>query len=271
MYENIVELVGEKTGSTSIIIGGVHGNEKCGVEALNKILPTLQIESGRVIFAYGNPKAIRENVRFTEVNLNRIFRPDYELSDKEKQSYEYTRAKILKEYLDQADALLDIHASSIPDSDKFIICEKSANEVAQYLPIDTVVHGFDDFEFGSTDYYMNLNGKIGICLECGYLGDDEAVLVAIDSIFAFLNARNHISTNDQRARVQNKIQIFKKYFTKTNRFTLAKEFSNFEILEKDQLIGVDGEEEIRSEKKCVILFAHNGKNINDEVFLLGGI
>ena len=48
-------------------------------------------------------------------------------------------------------------------------------------------------------------------------------------------------------------------------------FSNFEILEKDQLIGVDGEEEITSEKKCVILFAHNGKNINDEVFLLGEI
>ena len=91
MKEEFTQLIGEKEGPTSIILAGVHGDEKCGVEAFKKLLPNLQIEKGRVWFGYGNPRAIEENKRFTEANLNRMFKGDEELSKKDKNSYEYKK------------------------------------------------------------------------------------------------------------------------------------------------------------------------------------
>ena len=39
MFEEITQLTGKEKGPASIILAGVHGDEKCGVEALKKILP----------------------------------------------------------------------------------------------------------------------------------------------------------------------------------------------------------------------------------------
>lgn len=268
MFEEVITMRGKMEGPTSIILAGVHGDEKCGVEAFQKILSTLTIDKGRVIFVYGNPRAIVANQRFVEANLNRMFKHPEDLSQEEKESYEYGRAQFLKQHLTQADALLDIHASSIPDSKRFAICEKNAMTIAQYLPVDLVVSGFDAVEPGATDWYMNSIGTIGICLECGYTQDLQTTRIAEESIFAFLKAREHIP-NTCTPQKQSYVHMFKKYYAKTNSFVLSKPFENFEVVAKNQRIGIDGNEEISAENKCVILFAHNGTKMNDEVFLLG--
>lgn len=267
MFEEIAQIEGREKGTTSIVLVGVHGDEKCGIEALKKILPTLEIECGTVLFGYGNPRAIEANKRYTEANLNRMFNDD-NIAPKDKESYEYQRAQFLKTHLKKADVLLDIHASSIPNSRAFVICEANAKEIVKFFPIDLVVSGFDKVEPGATDSYMNSNGKIGICLECGYIKDPRATEMAKESIFAFLKARGHINNNLTSTK-QSYIQMFKKYFAKTDKFTLSKPFENFELVEANQLIGIDGQEEIKAPKRSQILFAHNGTKIGDEVFLLG--
>lgn len=268
MFEKIIQLKGKEKGTTSVVLVGVHGDEKCGMEALKNILPTLEIERGTVLFGYGNPRAIEANKRFIEVNLNRMFKNDDLLSKNEKDSYEYGRAQFLKNYLNKADALLDIHASSIPNSKIFVICEANAMEIVKYFPNDFVVSGFDKVEPGGTDHYMNSIGKVGICLECGYMKDPQSVKVAKESIFAFLKARGHI-TNNLVSQKQSYVKMFEKYFAKTDKFTLSKPFENFEVLQENQIIGIDGQEEIKTSKRSLILFAHNGTKVGDEVFLLG--
>ncbi|TSC71155.1 MAG: succinylglutamate desuccinylase [Parcubacteria group bacterium Gr01-1014_49] len=268
MFEEITQLVGKEDGSTSIILAGVHGDEQCGVEALRKILPSLEIEKGRVLFGYGNPRAIEANKRYTEANLNRLFKTDNLFSKNEKESYEYGRAQFLKTYLGKAEALLDIHASSIPNSRAFAICEPNAKGIVEYLPVDLVVSGFDQVEPGGTDYYMNSIGKIGICVECGYLCNSESIKIAEESVFAFLKARGHMR-NNLVPQKQAYVQMFKKYFAKTDKFTLLKPFENFETLEENQLIGIDGQEEVKTSKRSLILFAHNGTRVGAEVFLSG--
>src|SRR3989338_1698315 len=268
MFEEITKIVGREEGTTSIVLVGVHGDEKCGVEALEKILPNLEIERGTVVFFYGNPRAIETNKRYTETNLNRMFNDDELLTTKEKESYEYRRAQFLKTYLDKTEVLLDIHASSIPNSRVFAICEANANGIVEFLPVDLVVSGFDKVEPGGTDYYMNSIGKIGICLECGYIKDPQSAKIAEESIFAFLKARGHM-TNILVPQKQTYVQMFKKYFAKTDKFTLSKPFENFEVLKENQIIGIDGQEEVKTSKRSLILFAHNGTKVGDEVFLLG--
>ena len=267
MFEECIQLKGKEKGTTSIVLAGVHGDETCGIKAFEKVLDTLKIERGTVLFCYGNPRAIEANKRFIETNLNRMF-CNKSVTQKEKESYEYKRAQELKKYLDTADALLDIHASSIPKSRSFIICENNAKDSTPFLPIDLVVSGFDEVEPGGTDYYMNSNGKIGICVECGYIKDPQGITIAEESIYAFIKTQGHIH-NDLFPTQKSYIRIFKKYYTKTTTFVLSRSFENFEIVEVNQLIGIDGNEEIRAPKRSYILFAHNGTHRGDEVFLLG--
>ncbi|MCR4260828.1 MAG: succinylglutamate desuccinylase/aspartoacylase family protein [Candidatus Colwellbacteria bacterium] len=268
MPEDMIQIRGELEGPTSIILAGVHGDEKCGTEALLKLIPNLQIKKGIVWFGYGNPRAIEKNVRYTETNLNRMFKSDDELDDTEKSSYEYERARFLKKYLDKADALLDLHASFTPGAKPFVLCEANANDIVKYLPFDLMVTGFDEVEPGGTDYYMNKMGKIGICAECGYLGDPESTKRAEESIIFFLKARGHID-GEVVAKGLSYIHMYQLYLTKTNKFVLAKPFKDFEEIRSGQVVGTDGSEEIRAPKDSIILFARDRNQINDEGFLLG--
>lgn len=268
MFEEIIKIDGKETGPTSIILVGVHGDEKCGINALENILPSLIIEKGSVLFVYGNPRAIVSNERFTEINLNRMFKNEDLISNLEKTSYEYERAQFLKKYLNQASALLDIHASFTPDSKPFIICEKNAKEIIKYLSVDVIVSGFDQVEPGGTDYYMNSIGKIGICLECGYLGNSESTEIAEKNILAFLKARGHILNNLKTIK-QSYIHMYDLYMTESNNFTLTRQFSDFEEISKNEILGIDGDKEIKAEKDSVILFARNRERAGEEAFLLG--
>lgn len=268
MKNNIIELIGNLTGPTSIILVGVHGNERCGVEALDTLLPKLAIKNGRVLIAYGNPRAIEQNVRFTDMNLNRAFKDTSLYSKAEQANYEYQRAQFLKPYLNQADVLLDIHASTTPNSQPFIICENNALEIVKYLPFELINSGFDTLHPGGTDSYMNNLGKIGICVECGYLEDPLSVKKAEESILAFLVALGHIDGLPKITK-QSRIKFDSIYFTKTNNFRLAKEFKDFEKISKGQLIGTDGLEEVKASSSGIIIFAGNHNSIGSEAFVFG--
>jgi succinylglutamate desuccinylase len=266
--EKIFEILGKEKGPTSIILAGTHGDEVCGVQIFEKILPLLKIEKGRVLFGFGNPLAIEKGERFVEANLNRMFKEKSLLSEKEKSSYEYRRAQFLKKYLDQADALLDVHASFVAESEAFIICERHSLKIANYLPFDTVLSGLDELQPGGTDYYMNKIGGFGICVECGFLGDPFSAQRAEKSIFSFLIARGHIGGVLDPCAKSRILKAYKLYFTKTNKFRLAKPFKDFETIAAGRVIGADGEEEIRAQKDSIILFARDRNQSNDEAFLL---
>ena len=266
--EKFVELRGVEDGPTSVILAGVHGDERGGIEALKELLPDLTIQKGRVFLGYGNPRAIVENKRFTEANLNRMFKDDSLLSLEERGSYEYARAQVIKTYLDEASALLDLHASYVPDSPPFIICEPNAQEIVEHLPTDTVVAGFDAVQPGGTDYYMNAKGGAGICVECGYLSDKDSVGVAKDAILRFLAARGHISGNFISID-KTYFSIYEMYVTKSSEFKLAKKFRDFDTLPPGTLIGLDGSMEISAPKESMILFARDCNGAGQEAFLLG--
>ncbi len=266
----IIELKGKESGTTSLILVGVHGNEYCGVEAIKELLPNLQIDKGRVFIAIGNPKAVEQNTRFLESNLNRMFKEDNHLNTLEKKSYEYNRAQFLKSFMEKSEVLLDIHASSTPESRIFAICENNAKDIVQHLPVNLVVSGFDTVEPGGTDYYMNKIGKIGICVECGYLADKSSIKIAEKTILSFLGVQGHIKYPFPKNN-QSKIHMNKIHLTKTNSFVLTKPFKDFEEIKKDDLLGIDGEEKIFAKNDSIILFARNRNKIGEEAFLLGEI
>lgn len=267
--DKFVRLDGNSAGPTSIILGGVHGNEIAGPKAFANILPGLQLDNGSVWFGYGNPLAIRRGVRAVDTNLNRVFRPNEDLTDEEKRSYGYRRAQVIQKYFDRADALLDIHSSRNPISTPFVICESNGYPIARNLPFELVVSGFDEFEPGGTDYYMNRNGKIGICVETGYNLDPQSIKKAEESIYAFLIARGHL-TGKTKIRSQRKVRIYSLYRTQTSDFSLVRKFDDFEPVPEGCILGTDGGIEVITDRPSLVLFASTVelKEPNSEAFLL---
>lgn len=255
-------------GPTVVILGGVHGNETCGVEAL-KVLQNFTIDKGKLILIYGNPQAIKQNVRYVEQNLNRMFCEDDRLTAELKACYEYQRSREILPYLDAADYSLDLHASFTPDSEPFIICESHALPLVQYLPPNRVCYGFTRLEPGGTDGYMNEQGKVGVCVECGYLGDPKSTQLAIQSAQLFLAALGMLPPTSLSVNTnQYYVEAYELYYTKTDCFRLARSFQDFETITIGETIGYDGSNEVISPIEQMILFARERSVVGAEAFLL---
>ncbi len=251
------EIRGQLDGPTSIVLVGTHGWEMSGVHAADRVFTAdLTLARGRVLFGYGNPRAVLAGVRGTEADLNRMFKPDEDLTDEQKRSYEYERAQELKVYLRQSDVLLDVHDTKNPQGIPFIICEPNGYAVARYLPADKIVSGFDEIEPGGTDYWMNQNGKIGICIECGPREEATTIDRAEDAMRKFLGAQEHIDMELTTREGQERSRLFMIYITNIN-FTRTKPYADFEPIAKGQIIGTDGGENVVAEQNAIILFAHS--------------
>ncbi len=268
--KNITQINGAVNGKTVAILGGVHGNEFCGVKAIDYLRTHLRLDSGTVYLIYGNPLAIENGVRFTEMNLNRAFKEDRNLTDSEKNSYERKRALEIIPYLEQCDAVLDIHSSNSLTSTPFVICEQKSFFIAERMPFSIRSYGWDSIEPGGTDYFINKRGGYGICIECGSNNDPNAYDLALNAVDIFLLTLGLKKGKLPPINKKQKEVLAKSiYITKKN-FKLAQQFSDFEKLSKNQLIGYDGDKEIFAESNDVIIvFARNRANPQEEAFILG--
>jgi succinylglutamate desuccinylase len=267
----IITIKGDSAGKTVSIMAGVHGNEICGVKALRKIIKNITIESGKAHFIFANLPAIAMDLRQTEMNLNRAFRPEKNLTSDERQSYERHRAIELMPYLEESNALLDIHSSHNEASTPFIICEPNSFFIAKKLPFPICSNGWDVIEPGGTDYFVNRNHLKGhgICIECGYHFDQRAPELAMESINIFLNLMGLTSDYKKYSQTKQREILVKYIYLTQSNFTIAKPFADFEKIKKGTLIGYDNKQPINAHFDGVIIFPNNCQGANQEAFILG--
>ena len=273
LEEGVVLMEGPDEGPVSVVLAGVHGDEKCGVNAFQDLLPTLYLQRGKVFFILGNPRAIELDKRYMEFNLNRGFLEDSHYPESVRSTYEYDRASLIKSYLDRATALLDIHSTLHP-SDPFIFCEPTSFSIAKVLPGDfkLIVTGVESIEPGGADGYMSRRGKIGICLECGQHRAPHVKDLAKRSLLAFLKARGHFAGEKADGIGANGTRIVELnfgYYTQTDSFRLVREFGNFEPIEEGTPIGKDGGKLVTAPRDGLIVFAKDCHKKNTEGFLFG--
>ncbi len=125
-----------RRGPLVIAVGGMHGNELAGVNALKLLFEMLEDEplinpdfefQGRIIGLYGNMAAIKAKKRFIDVDLNRqwtrenieqtLSTPIAELRSEQKELldiYQTIKAEI-KAYKPSKIILLDLHTTSAED------------------------------------------------------------------------------------------------------------------------------------------------------------
>jgi len=183
-------------GISLAILGAVHGNERCGTEAIHRLIQ--ELDQGDVVLKSGtlllmpiaNPAAYEQGVRYVERNLNRSLYPK-----NTKVHYEDHLDPILCAFLDQADVLLDLHSYS-SHGDAFIFLDGSNPKEIEYasaLGVHDFVYGWTD-AFGNehdkeaqgTTEYAELQGALAVTLECGHHHDAEAANVGYRAIIKSL-------------------------------------------------------------------------------------
>jgi succinylglutamate desuccinylase len=259
---------GVKPGKTLAVFCGVHGNETAGILAVKKVLNEIKIDAGKVYFVFANPKAIEQGVRFTKKNLNRCF-----LKNQSGDTYEEKRARELMPILDECDALLDLHASNIPNSTPFIIFEEPARGCVEMLDFPIISTGWDALEPGATDGYMFQQGKPAICAECGYAArGEEYASLAENTIYNFLQFYGAIKGDATLKRVgkQKYLHVDEVIIKEKDSFVFTKMYEDFETLPAGHCFATDSEgKEYVVEKERVIVFANPNKEMGGEACILG--
>lgn len=178
---------GELPGPTMIVVGGMHGNEPSGVQALQTLLEELEgFEdrfSGELVALAGNLRALEEGKRFIDYDLNRMWKmaSDMRSLGKIPESYEAKEMKELHELVSEISekrtgplVFLDLHTTS-SESSPFLLCGDTLRNRDFIAPIPVPkILGLDEQLNGPFLSYVNAQGHISIVFEAGQHDSPES-------------------------------------------------------------------------------------------------
>ena len=266
---SIIEKKGKLPGKTTALFAGIHGNEKVGVMVLERLEKDLTVKAGKVFLVYGNPPAIQADKRLLAKNLNRLFS-----AENQGDAYEDKRAQELMQVLDQCDAVLDIHSYNSIEGQQFSFCESNGYDVIQLMDFPIIVSRFNPdptIHSRTVTGYVNKNGGVGICIECGTSNKAEEFFpLALKSSYQFLQYFGNIDPivsydSVERQFIGNDRMLYKK----TNDFRFVKDFKDFEPLPEGKPFAFDGDEALLAGKDECIIFPRPHVAIGGEVCVIG--
>lgn len=265
--ETITLFAADEPGPTAGIVGGVHGNELAGIEAVLTLRTMLKkgdltVQKGRLFLALGNPRAIAAGTRYSETDLNRCF-TSAALSSTGG-SYEHGRARELAHALEDVTLGIDIHGTNTPTEPFLVIqrAKRSDNDATtQFLSPEIILR--DPYmifagEPATLDEYFARNGGFGICYETGAAGDRAVVNRVVAELVDVLTAggwfrgtaRPPSSLPKKEYLLRESIVLGKDGF----RFTPGVGEKNFQVLRAGDLIGHHGTTPLHATADSVLLF-----------------
>ncbi len=176
---------GKSKGPLLFVTAGIHGNEPSGIMALKKVFQELdKIRpdlSGTIVGVSGNRKALAENVRYIDEDLNRTWTED-NINNPDKDSHEQKEMFEIIDTLNQLPAdhytkriFLDCHTTSSASVPYISVQEVNDNdEWAHHFPT-YIVRGFSDIITGDIDHYLSRIGMTGFVFEGGEHTDIRSV------------------------------------------------------------------------------------------------
>lgn len=255
-------------GAHLLIMGAIHGDEVCGTNGIAAVMPRLA--SGEIPLLKGsvtflpvcNPRAHRENIRFVDENLNRVFEPQ----QKEGLSYERQLANRLCPFVQAADYVLDLHSMGATGG-AFTFLDDEREPFIQFakaVGAETIVTGWpevqsapDTINESDTITYARRLGKVGILVECGENGHPDADKVAEKVIlntlahFGLVAAEHAAPSPDSPPRT---IRMQRTVIARQEG-RLTRPYVNFSPVCEGEIIGTyaDGTQEIAGQDGFIVL------------------
>jgi len=231
------------------VLGGVHGDEPCGVNAIEAVLDEEPAVQRPVKFVVANEEALAAEQRYLEADLNRAFP-----GDADGETHESRLAAELEAELADC-TTLSMHSTQSYGG-RFALINETDDELRQILSqltVDAVV-----------DVGVHSRGRLfervphTIEVECGFQGSTAATEHATDLVWEFLGATGAVPAEEKPAE---DVPLFKlnRQIPKREGSSYQVYASNFErVAEGEAFAAADGEDVIAEEAFYPVLLSAYG-------------
>ena len=260
---------GKNPGATIVFFAGIHGNETAGVNALNSVLVTLSEKdiSGEIYGVYGNIKALQQNKRFLESDLNRMWTlkqldtiKHKEALNQEEQEQEELFYFVKQLLISDKNPIyfIDLHTTSSKTLPFITINDALINrKFSGCFPVPVVL-GIEEYLEGPLLSYLNTLGYLSLGFESGQHTDPNAVINCEAFIQLALRHTGHIESNGIE-NIHNYENILKS--ASCNISSIFEVIYKYHIQPKEVFSMKDGFESFQKIKKGTLLATTDGKNI----------
>ncbi|PSQ58167.1 MAG: succinylglutamate desuccinylase [Halobacteriales archaeon SW_9_67_25] len=249
-----VEQLGEGDPEVAVV-GGIHGDEPCGVQAIESLLDEQPPVERPVKLVVANEAALEAGERYLDDDLNRSFPGDPDSS-----SHEKRLAARLSDVLAGCETV-SLHSTQSYD-DMFAIVNGTGaleREVCPRLSVDAVV---DAGAFDRGRLFVSLDSLVEI--ECGYQGSEAATENARRVAREFLGAVGALPAERREPRSDLPVYRLFGQVPKRQARTYEVYASNFEhVPPGEAFAAADGEELVAEEGFYPVLMSPYGY---EEVF-----
>lgn len=296
---------GTKPGPLLICIGGMHGNEPAGIQALELMLKMLEIEpvtnpdfnfSGRIVGLRGNMQALRLGQRYiqgdlnrkwTKENVDRVFASDKStLEAEDKEIFELLTLidEEIADYPTDRIVVLDIHTTTAHGG---IFSIATDDPESLYLAVELhapVVTGMLNGIYGTSLHWFNKENygpnMTAVVFEAGQHEEVLSVNRAIAAVTNLLRSIGAVQAEDVENRHDSLLIEYSKglpkvaSLIKTHRinpgddFQMMPAYKNFQKVKKGELLAKDKNGEIHAYDDGLILMPLYQKQGEDGFFLI---
>ncbi len=294
----IGDFISEERGPLIIFVGGIHGNEHAGVKAINHVFDILRKEkipfTGRVVGLKGNLKALKENIRYYDYDMNRCWTEEFITEvknseiEKEGNLEGYEAVALLEEIekVNQGDytqkILVDLHTTSSDNGNFIVIPEGEANNhIVKVLKLPIVID-LDKYLEGTLLEFMHHRGYLGFAFEGGLIGTQKALNLHISGIWELLYAAD--SVKHQHSQKFSNYDNITKHFTKglpnlvsvlyrhwvneDDAFKMMPGYHNFQRIKSGELLAHDKNGSIEAKCNGLIFMPLYQDSGNDGFFVV---
>ncbi|PTX56392.1 succinylglutamate desuccinylase [Litoreibacter ponti] len=250
----------------------VHGNEVCGVIALERLFEAgIQPKRGKLTLGFSNVAAYQAfdpgdpmASRFVDEDMNRVW--DIETLEGDRKSSELERARQMRPLIDTVDLLFDVHSMQ-HKTDPVIVAGPLERSVALSKRLGTPEIIVADTGHAAGRRLRDYGGfgepgsdKTAVLIECGQHWEAAAAPIAIDSVYRWLLIHDMIDEAEAGPHLlplppaQRVVKVEAAVTVETDKFEFAQPFTGLETLKEGELIGIDGGTEIRAPHDgCVLI------------------
>jgi predicted deacylase len=268
-------------GPTLVALGGIHGNEPGGVQALTRVLATLVADGvsmrGRLVALAGNLQALELEQRFIDRDLNRAWMPE-DLQALVARAPESDRAEdreqreLLEAFVQcQREStgpmiFLDLHTSSAAGSSFSCMSDTLANRrLAHALPIPVIL-GLEECIDGAVMEFFNRGGMAAIAVEGGRHDDPVSAANLASAVWLVLHAVNMLPSGQVDLEACRRglgrsaegkppvLEILhRQHIEPDDEFVMEPGFESFQSVRKGQLLARYNDIELRAPEDCRLL------------------
>ena len=297
MNRIIGKIKGKSNGPLVLLVGGVHGNERESLKAIDRVFERIAEEAltvrGEIVGIMGNQKAIEAGHRYLDYDLNRCFtvshmeylRSKRSKHNKAEDTEAFELIRMIDDFAKQpysTKLLVDLHTTSAAKGNFVIVPEYYASHpVVEALSLPVIVN-LENFLKGTLSVHACGEGFLGMAFEGGQIGSADAVDLHEAGIWMILIAAGAVAGLDQAfveqcSRILNqqseglpeKVKVNSMHMVhEGSEFSMKPGYYNFKPVERGEPLARDKHGEIVSPQTGMIFMPLYQKQGNDGFFII---